>query len=123
AKLEKSGRIAKWAIDLGEHDIELKGRNSIKGHILADFLAETLAKEVKEDHQVQSEERDLENTWKLYIDGASSFDGYGAEYEALLAGLRIATKMKIEDLDIFVDSQLVANQNTSSGIRTGKQTH
>ncbi|GJV29965.1 reverse transcriptase domain-containing protein [Tanacetum coccineum] len=33
-----------------------------------------------------------------------------AEYEALLAGLRIAKEMKIQELIIFVDSQLVANQ-------------
>ncbi|GJT80984.1 reverse transcriptase domain-containing protein [Tanacetum coccineum] len=33
-----------------------------------------------------------------------------AEYEALLGGLRIATDMKIKNLSIFVDSQLVANQ-------------
>ncbi|GKB07720.1 reverse transcriptase domain-containing protein [Tanacetum coccineum] len=31
ARPEKSGRIAKWAIKLGEHDIEFKGRDSIKG--------------------------------------------------------------------------------------------
>ncbi|GKE14123.1 reverse transcriptase domain-containing protein, partial [Tanacetum coccineum] len=77
-----------------------------------------------------------ERTWKLYTDRASSSDGSGAglmlvnpegkqytyalrfefettnneaEYEALLAGLRIAADMKIKDLSIFVDSQLVAN--------------
>nr|GEZ78075.1 reverse transcriptase domain-containing protein [Tanacetum cinerariifolium]GEZ78771.1 reverse transcriptase domain-containing protein [Tanacetum cinerariifolium] len=33
-----------------------------------------------------------------------------AEYEALLAGLHIAKEMKIQELIIFVDSQLVANQ-------------
>ncbi|GKB39277.1 hypothetical protein Tco_0884219 [Tanacetum coccineum] len=38
---EKSGRVAKWATKLGEHDIEFRGRNSIKGQVLADFLAET----------------------------------------------------------------------------------
>ncbi|GJU05001.1 pre-mRNA splicing Prp18-interacting factor [Tanacetum coccineum] len=32
------------------------------------------------------------------------------EYEALLAGIRSAMEMKIKDLAIFVDSQLVANQ-------------
>ncbi|GKE22328.1 reverse transcriptase domain-containing protein [Tanacetum coccineum] len=75
--------------------------------------------------------------WKLYTDGASSSDGsrtglmlvspegkeytYAlifeyettnkeAEYEALLAGLRIAADMKVQDLTIFIDSQLVANQ-------------
>ncbi|GJT20366.1 reverse transcriptase domain-containing protein [Tanacetum coccineum] len=33
-----------------------------------------------------------------------------AEYEAMLAGVCIAAKMKIQELAIFVDSQLVANQ-------------
>ncbi|XP_071734231.1 uncharacterized protein [Rutidosis leptorrhynchoides] len=74
--------------------------------------------------------------WKLFTDGASSSDGSGAglmlinpegqefiyalrfefsityneaEYEALLAGLRIAKEMKIEHLQAFVDSQLIAN--------------
>ncbi|GJZ55802.1 reverse transcriptase domain-containing protein [Tanacetum coccineum] len=73
------------------------------------------------------------NTWKLYTDGASNFDGSGAslmlvslegneytyalrfelettnneaEYEALVAGLRIAEEMEINDLAIFIDSQL-----------------
>ncbi|GJZ06673.1 hypothetical protein Tco_0540466 [Tanacetum coccineum] len=38
---EKSGHIAKWEIELGEHDIKFRGSNTIKGQILADFLAET----------------------------------------------------------------------------------
>ena len=33
-----------------------------------------------------------------------------AEYEALLAGLRIARELKVEDLGIFSDSQVVVNQ-------------
>ena len=33
-----------------------------------------------------------------------------AEYEALLAGLRLAKDMEVRNLSIFVDSQLVANQ-------------
>ncbi|GKE42953.1 reverse transcriptase domain-containing protein [Tanacetum coccineum] len=33
-----------------------------------------------------------------------------AKYEMLLAGLRIAVDMKVRDLSIFVDSQIVANQ-------------
>ncbi|GKC98379.1 hypothetical protein Tco_1168654 [Tanacetum coccineum] len=39
ARSEKSRRIAKWAIELGEHDIEFKGRNSVKGQILAPPVA------------------------------------------------------------------------------------
>ncbi|GJW53744.1 reverse transcriptase domain-containing protein [Tanacetum coccineum] len=33
-----------------------------------------------------------------------------AEYEALLAGLRIAIKMQVKDIYAFVDSKLVASQ-------------
>ncbi|GJZ06390.1 reverse transcriptase domain-containing protein [Tanacetum coccineum] len=140
ARLEKSRQIAKCAIELGEHDIEFKGRNYVKGHVLADFLAETPSVEGKDikikKPEETNEEPKSEDMWKLYTDGASSSDGSGAdmmlvspegkeytytlrfefkttnnevEYEALLAGLRITADMKIKDLSIFVDSQLVAN--------------
>ncbi|GJU32915.1 reverse transcriptase domain-containing protein [Tanacetum coccineum] len=139
-KTHTSPRIRrKKAPTLGEHDIEFKGRNSIKGQILADFLAEipTTESKEKETQDVRNEELVPKDTWKLYIDGASSSDGFEvglilvnpegreytyalrfefettnneAKYEALLAGLRIAKEIKIEDIDIFVDSQLVANQ-------------
>ncbi|GJY09504.1 reverse transcriptase domain-containing protein [Tanacetum coccineum] len=118
ARLEESGRIAKWANELGEHDIEFKGCNSVKGQILADFLAKTPSIEDKDMEtkkpKTTNEASNLRSTWKLYTDGASSFDGYGvglilvslegkeytytlrfefettnneAEYEALLARL------------------------------------
>ncbi|GKA28866.1 reverse transcriptase domain-containing protein [Tanacetum coccineum] len=127
------------AIELGEHEIEFRERNSIKGHILADFLVETSLKKDKEikDGEAKRKEPEPENAWKLFTDEASSSDGSEAglmlvnpegkeytynlmfefettnnkaEYEALLAGLRIAKEMKIQELIIFVDSQLVANQ-------------
>jgi hypothetical protein len=39
-KPEKSGRLAKWAVEIGEHAIEYRSRTAIKGQILADFIAE-----------------------------------------------------------------------------------
>ncbi|GJR67463.1 reverse transcriptase domain-containing protein [Tanacetum coccineum] len=75
--------------------------------------------------------------WRLYTDGASNNEGSGAgliliapddveysyalrlnfsnsnndaEYEALLAGLRIAKEMQVKDIHAFVDSKLVASQ-------------
>ncbi|GJV81092.1 reverse transcriptase domain-containing protein [Tanacetum coccineum] len=36
-----------------------------------------------------------------------------AKYKALSAGLRIAKEMRVQELTIFVDSQLVANQTTA----------
>ncbi|XP_071695851.1 uncharacterized protein [Rutidosis leptorrhynchoides] len=138
-KPEKSGQMAKWAIELGEHDIDFQARHSIKAQVLADFMAETT--ETSEENnstfaQIITPSAEMEE-WKLFTDGASSSNGSGAglmlinpggqeftyalrfefnttnneaEYEALLAGLRIAKEMKIEHLRAFVDSQLVANQ-------------
>ncbi|GKC66882.1 hypothetical protein Tco_1099480 [Tanacetum coccineum] len=66
AKLEpeNSGRIAKWEIELGEHDIKFRGRNSVKGHILADFLAKTpLVENIEmKSNKTTNEEPELENT-------------------------------------------------------------
>ncbi|GKB07085.1 reverse transcriptase domain-containing protein [Tanacetum coccineum] len=123
----------------GEHEIEFRGRNSVKGQILADFLAETPSKEKEgaKDEEAKRKEPELEKAWKLFTDGASSSDrsraglilvslegkeytyalrfefettNNEAEYEALLAGLRITNEMKVQELTIFLDSQLVANQ-------------
>nr|XP_043614235.1 uncharacterized protein LOC122586293 [Erigeron canadensis] len=138
-KPEKSGRVAKWAIELGEHDIEFRARHAIKGQVLADFISE-----VHEGKNSMTQSVSLEvlgnvenDSWKLYTDGAASSDGCGAglmlispeekefiyalrfefevtnneaEYEALLAGLRIARDMKIRNIQVYVDSQLVACQ-------------
>ncbi|GJR38924.1 reverse transcriptase domain-containing protein [Tanacetum coccineum] len=50
ARPEKSRRIAKWAIELG-HEIEFKGRNLVKGQILADFLVANQVKGLFEARQ------------------------------------------------------------------------
>nr|XP_043625708.1 uncharacterized protein LOC122597141 [Erigeron canadensis] len=143
-KPEASGRLAKWAIELGEHEIDFKPRNSIKGQILADFLAEVPTVGAKNKRKADSiakkeepEEHESKNTWKLFTDGASCADGSGAgliltnpdgqefsyalrfefkasnnaaEYEALLAGLRIAKQMKVKHIHACVESQIVAFQ-------------
>ncbi|GJX64238.1 reverse transcriptase domain-containing protein [Tanacetum coccineum] len=106
--------------------------------ILADFLAETPSAKDKETEVEETKSKDSgpENAWKLFTDGASSSNGSEAglmlvrpegkeytyafrfesettnneaEYKALLVGLCIAAEMKIQELAIFIDSQLVAN--------------
>ncbi|XP_071740330.1 uncharacterized protein [Rutidosis leptorrhynchoides] len=131
--------MTKWAIKLEKHDIEFQARHSIKGQVMADFMAEIAT---NDEENVASTTQVIvpaveEEEWKLYTDEASSSDGSGeglmlvnpegqeftyalhfefqttnneAEYEALLAGLRLAKEMKIRHLRAFVDSQLVANQ-------------
>nr|GEU91844.1 hypothetical protein [Tanacetum cinerariifolium] len=101
-----------------------RGRNSVKGQILADILAETPLAESKEKEskETTNEEEEPKNMWKLYTDGASSYDGSGAEYEALLAGLRIAVSMKVQDLNIFVDSHLVYGSEAVVSIEISMET-
>ena len=38
-KLETSGRLLKWAIELGQFDVNFRPRMAIKGKALADFIA------------------------------------------------------------------------------------
>ncbi|GJV13152.1 reverse transcriptase domain-containing protein [Tanacetum coccineum] len=106
---KKASKILSSSHDNGSHRDERETP--------ADFLPEIpfvdSEKKVKE-----KEVSDPSNEWKLYTDGASSPDGAGAglmlidpaEYEALLAGLRIAQEMEIMKVAIFLDSQLVVNQ-------------
>jgi len=39
-KLEATGRLIQWAIELSEFDIKYQSRNAIKAQVLADFIAE-----------------------------------------------------------------------------------
>uniref|UniRef100_A0A2N9IDL4 Uncharacterized protein n=1 Tax=Fagus sylvatica TaxID=28930 RepID=A0A2N9IDL4_FAGSY len=116
-------------------------RTSIKGQVLADFIAEFTPTEmgpmwVNHVSSIQHMEG-----WKLYIDGASNSRGSGlgvvltapqgqmmelairlgfpasnnvAEYEALLHGLRCAITLQVDPLIIYCDSQLVVNQISGS---------
>ncbi|GJR27363.1 reverse transcriptase domain-containing protein [Tanacetum coccineum] len=86
-------------------------------------------------------EADDVEKWTLFTDGASNSKGSGAglvligpsgveftyalclnftsmnnkaEYEALLAGLRMERKIKVEDIDVKVDLKLVASQINGS---------
>ncbi|XP_076923643.1 uncharacterized protein LOC143585845 [Bidens hawaiensis] len=139
SKPELSGRLAKWAIELGEHAIEYKPRPAIKGQVLADFIAK-IPQEKEEECKREVEapvDQQKDEVWKLFTDGASNNQGAGAglritnpegqhftyairlefkstnneaEYEALLARLRIAKKLGARHLEAHVDSMLVANQ-------------
>nr|GEZ56891.1 reverse transcriptase domain-containing protein [Tanacetum cinerariifolium] len=106
---------------------------SINGQILADFLNEIPSNA----SQGASVAETQEEPWTLFMDGSSCVDGSGtgliltnpdgveftyalrfqfaasnneAEYEALIAGLRIATQMGVKNIQANVDSKLVANQ-------------
>uniref|UniRef100_A0A251SMQ5 Putative reverse transcriptase domain-containing protein n=1 Tax=Helianthus annuus TaxID=4232 RepID=A0A251SMQ5_HELAN len=129
---EVSGRMAKWAIELGAFNITFRTKGPLKGQVIADFLVE-----IPEEKGTEEEDKAPEKPWSLYTDGASSAEGSGAgliltdpdgtdvtyalrlefkssnneaEYEALLAGLRLAQKVGAKNVIAHVDSLLVANQ-------------
>ncbi|GJV58282.1 reverse transcriptase domain-containing protein [Tanacetum coccineum] len=133
------GRMLKWKFELEEYDIQYRPRASIKGQILADFIMERPEEESPDEPMTEPEE--IPEPWTLFTDGSSCIDGSGAgliltnpegveftyamrftfeatnneaEYEALIAGLRIAEQMGVKNLQAHVDSRLVANQVNGS---------
>ena len=85
---------------------------------------------------MDNEPTDPSNVWSSRIDGSSNVNGIGAgvvlespigekirytlrlefpasnneaEYEALIAGLRLAKEMRLEQVKVYIDSQLVVN--------------
>nr|GEU91650.1 reverse transcriptase domain-containing protein [Tanacetum cinerariifolium] len=127
-------RVAKLAIELGEHNIVFLKRD--ERETPTDFLPE-IPFDDSEKRVKEKEVSDPSNEWKLYTDRASSFDGTGAglmlidpagkeytyalrfefettnneaEYETLLAGICISQEMEITKITIFLDSQLAVNQ-------------
>ncbi|XP_052192778.1 uncharacterized protein LOC127801573 [Diospyros lotus] len=130
-KPDLSGRMLKWAVELSAFDIDYRPRPAIKAQALADFIVEgTLPDEANEG---------ISQTWTLSVDGSSSVGGSGAglllqgpdgqawpyalhfefnasnneaEYEALIAGLRLAEQMGVRDLEVYSDSNLIVQQVT-----------
>ncbi|CAL9011833.1 unnamed protein product, partial [Prunus brigantina] len=124
------GRLVKWAIELGEFDIHYKPRPATKGQAVADFISEftepsrgrfTITIEpTPTSRQIHvTGNGTLDSTqplWTLYVvlEYALRFKFHAsnneAEYEALLAGLRLAKEMGAMQIQIFSDSQLVVHQ-------------
>nr|GEU71766.1 reverse transcriptase domain-containing protein [Tanacetum cinerariifolium] len=86
---------------LGEHHITYRPRTSVKGQILADFLTEM----PDENPPAVPVAETQQEPWTLFTDRSSSYNNE-AEYEALIAGLR----MGVQNVHVSVDSKLVANQ-------------
>ncbi|KAK0593315.1 hypothetical protein LWI29_034683 [Acer saccharum] len=136
AKPEVSGRLTKWAIELSEFDIEYLPRIAIKGQAVADFVVEFTEPNM-EVARMMVEQAKKKFRWKLRVDRSSNTHGSGAgvvvltperdsvecalrfnfkatnnqaEYEALIAGLRVYTALGADEMEIFSDSQVVINQ-------------
>ncbi|KAL0315571.1 UNVERIFIED_CONTAM: hypothetical protein Sradi_5435300 [Sesamum radiatum] len=128
---DASKRLVKWAVKLGEFDIEYQSKTAIKAQVVADFVVELAG---------ETEQQGKEG-WMLHLDGSSTSSAGGAgillqgpggmeievvvrfdvpttnnkaEYEALVIGLQMALEVNVKQLDVYTNSQLVAMQTEGS---------
>ncbi|XP_026432335.1 uncharacterized protein LOC113329709 [Papaver somniferum] len=121
-----SGRIERWNAQVGQFEIKYEILSSPKSQVIADFLAEFPLEE-DEDH----------SRWEILVDGSSNGEGNGSrivfispegaritysfrlefaptnnetEYEEVVHALQLAIEMKLEDVRINSDPQLVIHQ-------------
>lgn len=67
-KLDTTGRLLKWAIELSEFDIEYRLRTTIKAQALAEFVVQSTCEETEEPAGI----------WFIYVDGSAAQTGGGA---------------------------------------------
>ncbi|KAL2250108.1 UNVERIFIED_CONTAM: Retrovirus-related Pol polyprotein from transposon 17.6 [Sesamum indicum] len=71
---EASGRLIKWAVELGQYDVEYQPRIAQKAQVLVDFMIE-LASDQKEPGTVEQPC----SKWMLHVDGSSNVNNGGAD--------------------------------------------
>nr|KYP72966.1 Pro-Pol polyprotein [Cajanus cajan] len=125
-KPEIAGRMMVWSVELSEFDISFEPRGPIKSQHLADFVNELTPAGSFQDEP-----------WTMHLDGSSNAQGSGAgiilaspsgitveqslrfsfrasnnqaEYEALLAGMRLAAEMGVKKVVCWTNSKIVAEQ-------------
>ena len=141
---EATGRIVEWALELSSFSLKFESTSTIQSRALAEFIAEWTPTPDEELPETSLLGKEASKEWLMYFDGAFSLQGAGAgvllvaptgehlkyvvqmhfpkeqatnntaEYEGLLAGLRIAADLGIKKLIVKGDSQLVVRQVNKS---------
>ncbi|XP_074342973.1 uncharacterized protein LOC141680733 [Apium graveolens] len=139
-KLDISGRLLNWAVELRKFNLRFIPRTAIKAQALADFIIEcNFSEEEPEPMNIDPETNQDANlgAWTLKIDGSSTSKRSGAElilknpegftiqttipfgfpttnnqakYEAMIAKLKLSRTLRVQDLKIYSDSQIVVKQ-------------
>jgi hypothetical protein len=68
---EATGRVAQWAVEIGQYDVEFVPRRAIKSQALADFIAEWTDSSLRGIDE-------LPDHWVMYFDGSYTLRGAGA---------------------------------------------
>ncbi|XP_034701958.1 uncharacterized protein LOC117926776 [Vitis riparia] len=130
-KLDITGRMLRWAIELSEYGIGYQPRLSLKGQVMANFITELPEASTPDKESIP------DNWWSLYVDGVSRSSGSRvglllktptgerleqsirlnfpasnneAEYEVILSGLNFAITLNASKLKIHSDPQLIVWQ-------------
>src|SRR4051812_19976935 len=137
---DATGRIVEWALELSSFGLKFESTWTIQSRVLAEFIAEWTSTPDEEIQETTLPGKEADRDWVMYFDGAISLQGAGAgvlliaptgehlkyvvqmhfaremstnntaEYEGLLAGLRIAADLRVKKLIVRGDSQLVVRQ-------------
>ncbi|XP_075633384.1 uncharacterized protein LOC142605842 [Castanea sativa] len=126
---EAAGRMALWALELSEFDVQYQPRTAMRGQVIADFIAEFT---FTEDQGVEEDP-----PWSIHTDESSNKNAGGAslvlhtlegdkiecmirldfsttnneaEYEALIAGLDLAIAAGASNMIVYSNSQIVTSQ-------------
>ena len=70
-KLEATGRLIQWAIELSEFDFRYQPRSAIKAQVLTDFIIEFTP------NQGELDEVDGAQKWVVYVNGSSTLHAGG----------------------------------------------
>ncbi|GJR65821.1 reverse transcriptase domain-containing protein [Tanacetum coccineum] len=119
-KPEKSGRMARWAIKLEEYE-----SNTSQGMRLSHKSSQTSWQKLKRKKKKKQNTRVTKTKQRMHDGDYILTDPQAmiapmlattneAECEAVIAGLRRAKEMKIEEITVLVDSQLISNQVNGS---------
>ena len=130
-KLEATGQLIQWTLELSEFDVKYQPRGVIKAQVLENFIAEFTP------NQGELDKEDNYQKWVIYVDGSSTLYAGGngvvlkspegdklkyasrlqyqttnneAEYEALFKGLELSKSLAVESILVQGDFQLVINQ-------------
>ncbi|XP_074323974.1 uncharacterized protein LOC141660892 [Apium graveolens] len=133
-KPDMSGRLVNWDVELSQFNLSFIPRTAIKAQALADFIIECNFPEKEPEPMNMDPETEQDaswGAWTLKVDGSSTSERSGAglilkspegftiqtaisfgfpatnnqaEYEALIAGLKLFRTLRVQDLKIYSDS-------------------